>query len=332
MSSQPTPEIGDFEYFRDPNERAMIAECGYRVADYLKQEGIGTLVLVDRAARNLYIPVREAFRDQNPDARLPGVYFLNPSGFICPDTHDQISYNSRALVSLLESAETLQEAVSSVRKHPMTFAGAMASGAWKRQQDKLTDKRAKIDEKLTPLFAQAVEHDDSFNGSVLVLDACWHSGSSVKGIAQSLRNIGVIDVRTGVVNDIRSADFVVFEDYEIEDDCKPFGTQRGLTKGEGEKLTSSLASWKGLSDDARLARRELHLLMQQGQELRDDFAESRQADLKVTGHIKRLLGDHIAELFGSATGAGIVGRGEVFRNGGFIEIEIIIPKEATRDD
>jgi hypothetical protein len=95
------------------------------------------------------------------------------------------------------------------------------------------------------------------------------------GITTALRDINTLDVRTGVVNNIRNRtvdnpDFVVFDDYEIKDVCKPFGPQEGLVKGDGRSQVVSVGP-RGLSYNDRLARVELHEMMRNGAALRRQF-------------------------------------------------------------
>ncbi len=269
---QPYP----FEYFTNPQERAMIAEAGYRVAEYLRQEDIGTLVLVDRAVRNLQIPIRAAFEEVAPDETRPSIYFLNPAGFLSPDVHHEDEYYVRAIQNYAETSEvSYGRLASELAFNPRLDRQLRSQGRKDYRFDLLMGGRSQVAGRFTPQFLEAVQKDEKFNGRVLVLDACRHTGASMDGITTALRDINTLDVRTGVVNNIRNRtvdnpDFVVFDDFEIKDVCKPFGPQEGLVKGDGRSQVVSVGT-RGLSYNDRLARVELHEMMRNGAALRRQF-------------------------------------------------------------
>lgn len=279
-------EPSEFQYFADPDVRAMIAETGFRVADYVAQEDIGSIVLIDKAARNLYIPIREAQKQTTPDQKT-GIYFLNPAGFLSPEVHDVADYAKRRLNTVSEVVG-LDSAVAFriAGDDPDIKRTFFAHGALDMLDDKDRGGRMDVASRFTPLFAKAVKRDSTFNGRVLVLDACRHAGGSQNGITNALKDVGVIDVRSGVVNSISNEsveepDYVVFDGDEIEDRCRPFGIQEGLLKGGNDMVVE--VSEEGLSTLSRLARKELYRIMADGLQNREqftDFAErlrSRQA-------------------------------------------------------
>ncbi|TXG76350.1 hypothetical protein E6P97_03750 [Patescibacteria group bacterium] len=300
MSNYPAKPPIEFRYFSDPAERAMIAECGFRVAEYLHEEQIGSLVLVDQAARNIHIPVRDAWDIAYPEAAKPTVYFLNPDGFLSPDIHTDADYAqvlSKAMIQ--RTGMTQHDFMLSKALIPKLADDIMHGAQLVREHDTQGDRRHEIAAQLTDLAAIAIPRDGHFNGRVLVLDACRHSGGSTEGITRALKDIGIIDVRTGVVNNTRNEtedpDFVVFENDEIEDVCKPFGPQLGL--GRTPDLVSESTA-AGLHEYARMARTELHHMKSELAELRETFAEGvrqRQETARLPMDIRSLLG----EIFGS---------------------------------
>lgn len=289
-------EIGPYQYFPDPAERAMIAECGFRVAEYLHDEQIGSLVLVDQAARNIHIPVRDAWEIEYPDEQKPTVYFLNPDGFLSPDIHTDTDYAQALSKAMIQR--------TGITQHDFLLAAALLpeiqdeiklGGQIARAHDAETDRRHEIAVGLTSLASATIPRDEQFNGRVLVLDACRHSGGSTEGIARALRDIGIIDVRTGVVNNISNEgedpDLVVFDDNEIEDVCKPFGIQLGLDRTP--TLTSGVTP-DGLHKYAKLARVELHAMREELPELRTAFANQarqRQEAAQLPPDIRSMLSD-----------------------------------------
>lgn len=266
-----------YETFRDPETQAMIAECGYRVADYMHQEQIGSLVLVDQAARNLHIPIRSAWNLEYPSDPKPTVYFLNPDGFLVPDIHDDTDYIGREhKMEYTRRGMAYGDYMFERMLNPFINIDAKERAFHARATDLQTNRRDEIAQELTGHIAQAIPKDERFNGRVLVLDACRHSGGAVEGITRAIRDVGVIDVRTGVVNNILNRgddpDFIVFDDSEIKDDCKPFGIQSGLQRTD--QMLPKLSPG-GLDPNAKQAKRELHNLAKHLPELRDRFNDQR---------------------------------------------------------
>jgi hypothetical protein len=291
-------EMPRYEFFREPETRAMIAECGFRVAEYLHEEQIGTIVLVDRAARNLHIPVRSAWQESYPDEPAPTVYFLNPDGFLSPETHGEAGYTKvvikeQAQKSGLSSGEQHQVINNSV----LRSLHALARIHRRMRDDRVANRGYFHAAELTGLADTAIRQDDRFNGSVLVLDACTHSGGSLKGIADTMRRIGISDVRTGVVSNVSNmghdVDYIVFDNLSAPVSCRPFGPQDGIYETGGKIPT---IAGTGLHPTAKQARRELHQMSQNLGKLRETYSEDRALDLRLTQtspSLLRIIGDII---------------------------------------
>lgn len=289
-------EMPHYEYFHDVETRAMIAECGFRVAEYLHDEQVGSLVLVDQAARNLHIPIRGAWDLEYPDEAKPTTYFLNPDGFYTPDIHDTIDYTAREhKMAYSRQGLTYSEYMLDQLFDPYSSVDTERRALRAERRDLTVDRRHEIASQLTPLAGKAIQRDSQFNGKVLVLDACRHTGRAAEGIVRALRDIGVIDVRTGVVNNIRNRgddpDFIVFGNDEIEDACKPFGTQSGMAR-TAEMVPRMISTT--LSDQAIQAKRELHAMVHDFTNLRDVFsaqAHQRQELRTFPADVQALLED-----------------------------------------
>lgn len=269
------PSSAEFQYFADPTDRAMIAECGFRVAEHLHDERIGSLVLVDRAARNLHIPIRAAWEVEYPGEPKPSVYFLNPGGFLNPrlhtvDTYGKMLLKQQAQDKGIPSQEEYHQTTKSIVK-----TLRVAHKARKLMYtDLLHNAELRHASELTALADTAIKNDPNFNGRVMVLDACTHTGSSLSGIAETLRAIGVIDVRTGVVNNTsnhgHNVDYVAFSDEYAPLACRPFGEQTGILLST-DKVPA--ISSDGISNDARQARRELYTMCEDISGLRETYTE-----------------------------------------------------------
>lgn len=69
------------EIFKQENNLEEIYQFSREVAEYLQQENIHNLVLIDRSARNFYVGVKEYWQAKFPEDKEPNYYFLNPEGF-----------------------------------------------------------------------------------------------------------------------------------------------------------------------------------------------------------------------------------------------------------
>lgn len=70
-----------YEFFEDAIERQELFDYCKKVAEYLHDEGIADLVIIDRSSRPVYIGVKEYWRHAYPGEKSPNMYFMNPNGF-----------------------------------------------------------------------------------------------------------------------------------------------------------------------------------------------------------------------------------------------------------
>lgn len=50
-------------------------------SEYIKNEKIANIALLDRKARNFYVAIREYWKAKMPNEKEPNYYFFNPNGF-----------------------------------------------------------------------------------------------------------------------------------------------------------------------------------------------------------------------------------------------------------
>jgi hypothetical protein len=200
---------------------------------------------------------------------------LNPAGFLSPEVHSIDEYVKRVAQGMSEeSGMSDRDFVEAAKLDTELLSLIIGAGEHDYINDAIKGGRQTVASRFTGLADKAIRRDKKFNGRVLVMDACIHSGAAMDGISTALQDIGIIDVRTGAVNNITNhtncdPDFVVFQNHEILDLCKPFGPQHGLSKIAGTMTTQR--SKQGLSDESKLARKELHMIMQDANALRDAF-------------------------------------------------------------
>jgi hypothetical protein len=317
-------EMLNYDYFRSPETRAMIAECGFRVAEYLHDEQIASLALVDTAARNLHIPIRAAWKHEYPDEPAPTVYFLNPDGFVSPETHDMDGYiraviKEQAVNRGVTSGEQYNASTSSTFGRLRLYSSARA----RIRNDTLAAMGHLNASAFTASVDTAIRRDNRFNGRVLVLDVCTHTGGSIRGIAETMKNIGIIDVRTGVVSNVSNlghdVDYVVFDEDEAPLECRPFGVHRGILTSRNQISSVSSA---GISESAKKARGELYHMSEELASLRDAYTGANSVSVRLSR-----LPSGILEVMS----AGIISTIEVVETVDGIQISILGDKIAGQE-
>ncbi len=80
--SCPSPkEVFDYKNFDMPESRRDLFEVAKGVSEYLIENNINQLVLIDRAARPAHVAIREYWKNVYPDKNIPKIFFINPDGF-----------------------------------------------------------------------------------------------------------------------------------------------------------------------------------------------------------------------------------------------------------
>jgi hypothetical protein len=196
---------GKHKFFRYEEERRELFEYSKDVADYVHDNGIADLVIVDRSSRPMYIGVREYWKAKYPDEQMPGMYFLNPKGF-----------------------KSIEETSAS------DAVNARLNSEYKEDRvEGIFDQRpeAEIMEELKGVYRALLEDKDK---PVLVFDSCLHTGDTLKPVKDTMEEAGFTNLLIGAVNpsDYSAA---VRTDYFIttkqpEKGCYPFDRDRMIEK------------------------------------------------------------------------------------------------------
>ena len=67
-----------FNELKSPEARKKVRDIGYSLSNYMRENKIGRIALLDRSARPTYLALREAWHEQTPNVPLPEIYFINP--------------------------------------------------------------------------------------------------------------------------------------------------------------------------------------------------------------------------------------------------------------
>lgn len=193
-----------YEFFEDKEERQELFNYSKAISEYLREEEISNLIIVDRSSRPLYVGVREYLRSRYPDEKMPNMYFVNPKGFKAKED------------------ETQTEIIDAIHDY-----------IWKKDVEEPDEVRNRKD--IMREFSETYTRlmNDKKN-PVLLFDTCIHSGESLKPIKKVLDKLGFSDVRIGAVNpsDVGSkvkTDFYITT-QEPEKGCYPFDRDKIIEK------------------------------------------------------------------------------------------------------
>lgn len=262
------PEPQPYQYFETATQRRIVVAAGARTADYMATNNIGSIALVDRLARNLYAPLLAAHRKLVPEQPTPTVYFLNPNAFMSYQTHD-IHSMARPYFDLIASMlglENRQALATHLPPDTQSMIGMHVLNLTIQHiaYDVMTGGQQRIVRSLAPAIEKVKKQDPKYNGRVLVMDGCAHTGASMRGIVDTLRSAGVTSVHTGVLAATSGmsnypVNFTAFKPNELINTCNVVGEQEVLSKHPMHSL--SVTATKPLSEQDKLVRKELHRIM-----------------------------------------------------------------------
>lgn len=192
-----TSHEGNYEFFKDDLERSQLFEYCKAVAEYLKEQEIPNILIIDRSARPIYIGIKDYFQAKYPKQEKPGIYFINPKGLLpeeklTPQDITEIAEANRLSVDIEEGPDEVK-----------------------------TEKE--IEEEFQEIYKHLIK--DKTN-PVLVFDTCIHSGQSITSVKDILEKNGFTEVLTGTVNPTQP-DSKVKSDFYISPTisdkyCHPF--------------------------------------------------------------------------------------------------------------
>lgn len=201
-------------------ERPKASDLVARITDYLKDNNIGNILLLDRAARPAGIALSTSWREKYPYTKRPfDIYFVNPRGFV---TQEELAGKDGFLGPSRKSFELF------LSRRTGDIYDPSASGR--------TVDAIKADFETTyPRLADARDE------AVLVFDNCIHEGRSMIPIVARLGQFGFTDVRIGVAGNANNRsgltpDFVAFSDFQGPT-CGIFGID-SLVQKPFESVTS----------------------------------------------------------------------------------------------
>jgi hypothetical protein len=194
-----------YEFFKYEDERKQLFQYCKSVTEYLHDNQVPNIVIIDRSSRPLYVGIIECWRQLYPEEPRPGIYFMNPKGFKSKEDVDPDD-----LWEMYLESEAKDD---------------------KPEQNLPTRSREEIIAEMEEVYS---ELDNDKEKPLLVFDSCIHTGDSLDPVVKSLRMSGYKDVRVGSINPAeRNAK--IDTDYHItrvrpEKGCYPFDRDRMIEK------------------------------------------------------------------------------------------------------
>lgn len=198
-------EGSQYAFFENADERNELVHYCERVTEYLHDNGIADLIIIDRSSRPLYIGVMELWRHKYPGQPMPGIYFMNPKGFKDTDT-----LTDDDLFDIEEDSAWNEDRLESIGQ-------ARAS--------------SEIRDELERTYVKLMRDKDK---PVLVFDSCIHSGDTLTPVVESLEELDFSDVRIGSVEEAPPR-ANIHPDFYITDTrpakgCYPFDQDKMIEK------------------------------------------------------------------------------------------------------
>lgn len=196
----------DYNFFKEPQAREELFAYTKALAEHLRGEKIQNLVIIDRAARPIYVALLEYFRSKYPDEKRPNIYFMNPRGFM--NRQDE------------SSKEAVDEA-----------SHAISTGDRAENPMRVRDQQTVQDE-FERTYKSLLDNKDE---PVMVFDTCIHTGDAMERVARAFKEGGFSDLRIGSINPPDFDDSKVKADFFITRQrprygCFPFDKDRIIEK------------------------------------------------------------------------------------------------------
>ena len=196
----------NYEFFKSPQEREELFNYCKSISEYLREEEIPNMVIIDRSSRPLYVGVREYFKTKYKEEKTPNIYFMNPKGFKAKEYLD--SEDISQIIHLCKKKGDIGESSKQVQN----------------EED--------ISKEFKDVYKNLINDSDK---PVLVFDTCSHTGASLYPIVSALKENDFADVRVGTVtppdeNSYIKSDFIATKDKPSHGCCFPFGKEKAIEK------------------------------------------------------------------------------------------------------
>jgi hypothetical protein len=180
---------------------------------YIHENHIGSIALIDTAARPFHIPLIHAWNQKygdNADQKRPPIFFINPSGFRSQE-HTMPAIEWAIAIQAFLKRRPVER--PSQRRSAESILGSFAT-------------------KYPGLYEQREK-------PALVIDSCLHTGNAVSHVIASMQAVGFQDVRLMVgyldprTKNLDCTPDVVLSKTQLIGKCYPFGIDTRVNKTYG---------------------------------------------------------------------------------------------------
>lgn len=194
MTQVPHPEDhNDDEQLFDQEDKELIYETVKKLSAFIIEKKIPNIMLLDNAARPLYIGLKEYLKTNYPNVEV-NIHFTNPEGYFIRNREEAIANGGHIVPPRL---------------------------IWTPDG---------INKDFAYLFDNTYKNISSDkNQPLLLFDACVHSGSTMAAVKRTLNSIGYRTVMCGAVSSDIPVDFVVSEGRQT---CYPFNRDTNIDSGK----------------------------------------------------------------------------------------------------
>lgn len=231
-----------YRYFKTPERRRDIYEFSKGVSNYLYEENIPNIVMIDKSPRALWVGIDEYWKTHFVGTPCPNIYFLNPKGFdFVKKTIEEknIPENFIALDRLI-----LQATGTSILSREFGNAENVIKEEFEKKYQVLNQDKDK---------------------PIAIFDNCIHTGETLSPVLHFLDKQGYADIR--IVIGETSNDFShIHIDKDFTDKvklqaCSAFGIDSGVSDGDG-----IVSDFDETSDreDVVMCRKEIRRIIQEG--------------------------------------------------------------------
>jgi hypothetical protein len=275
----------EYGYSKPEGDNELLDFVSMHTADFIHNNGISTVVLVDTSARNARHPIQKGLEELYPDEKVD-FFFLNPNGFVDPAALDEMSSMSYDLREDFDKAgldidrdkniDAIIEGIGLEKTHALGVLQAYDHG--KIQDGIPVGKRLNIEFMRETVDRLKKVRDVNESGNVLIFDQCMHQGLTLRLCKKILEEAfpsrqfytGVVDYAPASTS--FKPDFVVLQpEYYEPVGCRYFGTYSGASiLGEVETDKKRL---RDPSIEAAYIRRKI-LSICQGTNFSDLISES----------------------------------------------------------
>jgi transcriptional regulator with XRE-family HTH domain len=214
-----TEQKKNYEYFKHAEQRNDIYQFSKELSNYLHNEKIPNMIMLDRSPRPLWVGIDEYWKIHYKNEPRPNIYFINPDGF------DSIT-RAKQQNNLSQKEIFLDH---------MMFASTGESI--------IINKAKEIEENTRVQFEQAYSKlEKNKTEPLVVFDNCLHSGRTIIPVIHYLKKYGYEDLRI-VIGETSSNRSNIRVDKDFTDkvkfiSCRAFGGDFGVQKDD-ENVYSS---------------------------------------------------------------------------------------------